>query len=393
MAESSFESDGAVSDPMSDGRDLRASQHNGAASAPPDPDELLSAAQLLDSWVGLSAVQRRTIDALISEIRGSSDVVEKGAIDLSAGFRDLVQRTEDQGTRVRNIVDTISTLDVDGQQLELSDVTGMLERSLVDVVERIVELSKRAMQMVYALDDVILHVEKVEGSLKGIEQINRQTNLLALNATIEAHRAGEAGQAFAVVAGEVKALSSMVRSLSEEMKSEVAAVASGVREGHSILQGVATMDMSGHILMKERLDVMLDALLRQNQAFQVVVSDTATAQDDMSQTIQQLVVGMQFQDRFKQRLEHVIDALSVVTESLVALESDSRAQLPGQSQEESQAAKALVERVIDGTRMDEVRRRFVKRLLVDGEVMEVFDTEQVETQSGSVSTDDDIELF
>ena len=33
-----------------------------------------------------------------------------------------------------------------------------------------------------------------------------QTNLLALNATIEAARAGAAGQTFAVVAGEVKAL-------------------------------------------------------------------------------------------------------------------------------------------------------------------------------------------
>ncbi len=47
---------------------------------------------------------------------------------------------------------------------------------------------------------------RIEEIVALIQTIAGQTNLLALNATIEAARAGAAGQTFAVVAGEVKAL-------------------------------------------------------------------------------------------------------------------------------------------------------------------------------------------
>jgi methyl-accepting chemotaxis protein len=49
-------------------------------------------------------------------------------------------------------------------------------------------------------------VRGIGGALDLISGIARQTNLLAVNANIEAHRAGQAGQGFAVVAREVKAL-------------------------------------------------------------------------------------------------------------------------------------------------------------------------------------------
>ncbi|HEY1124940.1 MAG TPA: methyl-accepting chemotaxis protein, partial [Sphingobium sp.] len=49
-------------------------------------------------------------------------------------------------------------------------------------------------------------VRGIGSALDLISGIARQTNLLAVNANIEAHRAGQAGQGFAVVAREVKAL-------------------------------------------------------------------------------------------------------------------------------------------------------------------------------------------
>jgi hypothetical protein len=55
------------------------------------------------------------------------------------------------------------------------------------------------------------------GAIREIEQINARTRLLALNARIESARAGAAGDAFSVVAGEVQGLSARTSTVAQEL--------------------------------------------------------------------------------------------------------------------------------------------------------------------------------
>ncbi|MEM6492505.1 MAG: hypothetical protein AAF684_11485, partial [Pseudomonadota bacterium] len=92
-----------------------------------------------------------------------------------------------------------------------------------------------------------------------------------------------------------------------------------------------------------------------------------------------LTVGMQFQDRFAQRLQNVNAALRTVMEANAALEERTRTLAPKLQPNGDNAA--LIDAALDRMHMDDVRRRFVASVTGVADV------------SASKTTDDDIELF
>jgi len=321
-------------------------------------------AKLLQRWISLAAMQQRVIQALVSEIAQTSGFVETEADALSGRFQRLAVSAEQQTTRVESLTNLATGIEVEGKIVPIDQITGLLEGTLGDVVEKILHLSKDSMSMVYALDELKASVERVEKCMEQLDGVNNTTNMLALNARIEAERAGTSGLAFRVVADEVRELSKVTQGLAASMKGELKGLTDGIAHGQATLQRVATIDLSDNILAKERLEVLMKGLARRSASLGTIVADAVKEAGTISADVDGMVTGIQFQDRTRQRLEHVVDTLHVIDQALEEIKSSTATSLPDlvEAVPDMEWVKKLLERFT----MSEMRARFVAQLL-DGE--------------------------
>jgi methyl-accepting chemotaxis protein len=325
-------------------------------SAGPNPIDLLQ------GWLGLSTLQRRMLEALIGEIGLTSSDVERNVHDLSDRFQNISATTQDQADIVRNLVASIQTVQIDGTSLHLSEVASGLGETLSALMEKVAFLSSRGGETADALDGVLTELVSVEGSVAQIERINRQTNLLALNAKIEAARAGDAGRAFAIVADEVRALASSINGLSNTIKEQINGIAIGLRSSRLLLNDIAAVNMSEESHLAEaRVRMVMQTLVEQNAQVSDVLRQTAETTQAITGDVAAAIVGMQFQDLAKQRLQNTNHMLEALGTALELFEATTVATFPAAG--DAEPDKSWLEAAIARCTLGEVRGRLQQQLV------------------------------
>ncbi len=127
----------------------------------------------------------------------------------------------------------------------------------------------------------------------------------------------------------------------------------------------------------------------QNERINAVLETTSSSATDMSATIGRMIMGMQYQDRAKQQLEHVGDSLNVIAAGLLELTDRTRAALPDVV---LPPAMDWLDQLLARFTLSDLRERFIRRLMLEGIVVDEPGAAGTLAGGGS-GAGDDIELF
>jgi methyl-accepting chemotaxis protein len=166
---------------------LRPGRHAvGATWAPPGLDGFVTSLRQFGGTVP---------PAWSEQIRTSRLEVERAVDDLTRTFADVTGQLE------RALATSAAAFS--GRHVEVLDAGRASLGEVADTLDDTVERKRATVAGLRALLDLISEMRSMTAE---VTQIASQTHLLALNAAIEAQRVGEAGQAFTVVALEVRQL-------------------------------------------------------------------------------------------------------------------------------------------------------------------------------------------
>ncbi|MBE6421851.1 methyl-accepting chemotaxis protein [Succinivibrio dextrinosolvens] len=243
--------------------------------------------QMRQSWVvSVENIQSvsSNINRNMSDITDSANVMSNTAKENQSQALTVAAASEQMVSTTSDIAKNCEHATMTAEDSSQSTTVGINRvEETMNMLNQQVEKSKKDAILVQQLAET---AQKIGTITLTIEDIASQTNLLALNAAIEAARAGEAGKGFAVVADEVRALSSRTSKSTQEITKMVMQVQADAKVANDAMQqSAAVMDQISvetgkmHSVLSEVTDKVREVNTQINQiATAAEEQSTATAE-------------------------------------------------------------------------------------------------------------------
>lgn len=276
----------------------------------------------LDGYHSLEPLFAQSLPVWSRHIDLANQQLTDSVTQLSQQFSDLVEHLSQalslsQGSTFK---DDTNLMD------EIECCRSMLSQA-VDELHDSQKTRSHMLDEMRSLEQYTVDLKKMATDVVGIAD---KTNLLALNAAIEAARAGEQGRGFAVVADEVRNLSQRSREIASSMTEKVNVVSEAINSTLKTAEIMIEAESEQMDQTEHRIDDVINHF--QNIAQTLQQQSERLKEDAFSakETISDVIIKLQFQDRVSQILDQISTNLKELSDSLELLKQDSNHSIAGE---------------------------------------------------------------
>ncbi|MDF2177091.1 methyl-accepting chemotaxis protein [Aliiglaciecola sp. CAU 1673] len=269
----------------------------------------------------------RHLQSLAHEVVPALEACEKSIKDIHSTQEDAIttlgqafERLQVLMNRQGDCLKALTAKEGSGEySISMQDFAVNTGVQLDRFIKTTVDMSASSMDLLEKVNKIYEAMPVVMKALKDIDGIASQTNLLALNAAIEAARAGEAGRGFAVVADEVRALSSRSAQFSEGIQKQLSSIREQIETLTEDVGKVASQDISYVMDSKKEIQGALAAIVNKTEADAKTNKEVESIAKSLEEALHQAIRGMQFGDINGQNLLFIKDTLALVHKHLAEL--------------------------------------------------------------------------
>ncbi|MFT4174536.1 MAG: methyl-accepting chemotaxis protein [Rhodocyclaceae bacterium] len=180
------------------------------------------------------------------------------------------------------------------------------EQGLQDIIATLNQTQEFRSRLITEIGGVAAYADDLRRMAEEVANIAKQTNLLALNAAIEAARAGEAGRGFAVVADEVRKLSTQSGETGKRIHETVNTVGDAIAQALALSEQFAAQESAAVARSQTSAGEIVQDFNSTATTLTSSVDRLRQERSAVQSDIEHVLVHLQFQDRVHQIIDHVV---------------------------------------------------------------------------------------